>query len=731
MPLNLDPVLSGYNLSVINDNFQKIDSVWDEKLDRLVSTQSNQMEQELDLNSNKLINVGNGFADSDGINVGQAKELITGSGISGGSVISETPPSIAVNGQRWTRCADMVSFIWYADEDGGQWVEDNPSMGTTRDGLRVVTTVGVLATGVFAVGTSLELSDRGNTPFKVVSGGIADGFGVLNAGAGNTAVPSNPKKISAVGCGYSDTNTAAQNKSALKSAVSRCVRGGTLTIEDTGAVCNIDTTLGESDAVVVSVKIKIKCHSQMKANYGILEANAATIFNLAAKGIVLTGSGCIFGSGTIDDTNAGDTFTIPSLILITADECRVSIDIDTPPKAAINIRNCFRCRVTKSTHRGGLLSYTVGNTAYFSVYLHQGGKHKIFSNFFIPSDTGGRFTSCVFSVGSNGNEIHSNTADKPFEKLVYLYGDDNQIHDNQCYGDPAIITGTTLKGTVTSVYRVNGSRNKISNNYSFQCLAGATFLEGDENEVSNNRFLLCSQAGVTSFSSTGAAIWSSNVIKNNLMTAWVGDTGATLLAGIYTWAGGEDFSSWTIRDNESSGFTDGTSGDISSVDVGATTPYSVVDFTIKGNKSKSCNHGISTTRTVDSEIAENSSSSIVGYSLRENGGARNKWLNNSGRALGNNGISGLSATSDARGNSYTDAPTANILTLEASAITTIAHGGVAPNAKVFLQEAGFSAGVLTATTGVLTDVSGTGFRVLTGNGGGAAGTEQFWYRIEQ
>jgi hypothetical protein len=129
MPLNLDPVLSGYNLSVINDNFQKIDSVWDEKLDRLVSTQSNQMEQELDLNSNKLINVGKGVADSDGINVGQTKELLSSSGVSGGSVIAETPPPIAVNGQRWTRCSDMVSFIWYEDIYGGQWVEDNPSMG--------------------------------------------------------------------------------------------------------------------------------------------------------------------------------------------------------------------------------------------------------------------------------------------------------------------------------------------------------------------------------------------------------------------------------------------------------------------------------------------------------------------------------------------------------------------------------------------------------------------------
>lgn len=56
MPLNLEPVQSGYNLSVINENFQRIEDTWDEKLDRLVSTQSNQMEQELDMNSNHIIN---------------------------------------------------------------------------------------------------------------------------------------------------------------------------------------------------------------------------------------------------------------------------------------------------------------------------------------------------------------------------------------------------------------------------------------------------------------------------------------------------------------------------------------------------------------------------------------------------------------------------------------------------------------------------------------------------
>lgn len=56
MPIQLDPVQGGYNLSVINDNFQRIEDTWDEKLDRLVSAQGNHMEQDLDMNGYTILN---------------------------------------------------------------------------------------------------------------------------------------------------------------------------------------------------------------------------------------------------------------------------------------------------------------------------------------------------------------------------------------------------------------------------------------------------------------------------------------------------------------------------------------------------------------------------------------------------------------------------------------------------------------------------------------------------
>lgn len=52
---------------------------------------------------------------------------------------------------------------------------------------RVITTVSAVASGMFAAGTRLELSDRNGGLFTVLSGGTADGLGIIDAGSGKTA----------------------------------------------------------------------------------------------------------------------------------------------------------------------------------------------------------------------------------------------------------------------------------------------------------------------------------------------------------------------------------------------------------------------------------------------------------------------------------------------------------------------------------------------------------------
>lgn len=548
------------------------------------------------------------------------------------------------------------------------------------------------------------------------------------------------KTISADEYGYNHTATATENKAALKAAVAACSRGFTLLIPETGEICNIDTTLGESDAVLVDKKITIKHHGRMKANYGVLESNPATIFKLAAKGAVLTGTGCIYGSGVVDDTNVGDTNTIPSLVLVTADNVKIDVDMECPPKTAVNIRNCWRCKV-KGEYVGGLLNYTIGNTAYFGIYAAGGGKHRFYNLDFEVSEEGGRFVTCVFTAYSNNCKLFKINADRPFEKLCYLYGNNNTISGSHCEGDPDVVAGFSgvgdppRRGTITSVYRTEGSRNVIRNNTSNKCRAGATARGGIDNIIEDNQFYLCGQAGVTVFHEAGETVsipWTGYKIKGNKSTAWPeAESGWTLTNGIEILARLQDFVDFDVSDNKSIGWGDGTGGEINALYAAAIAPYAIRDSKFNGNKSRDCNHGIKAELVTNSEISRNRAENITGWALRNNGGTKNKWLSNTGYNIANIGIQAIDAESEACGNSYTDKPLSGIATLAAAAVTIVTHGGCAPNGKVFLQEAGFSAGGLTAITGVLTDISGTNFRILTGNTGDASGGEQFWYRIDQ
>lgn len=85
-----------------------------------------------DAGGRRIVNLG-GYVDlTDAVNAQDVADIISQSEVSGGSIVSETPPAPPIADQRWTRCSDMKSFIWYVDEDGGQWVEDNPSLGGTN-----------------------------------------------------------------------------------------------------------------------------------------------------------------------------------------------------------------------------------------------------------------------------------------------------------------------------------------------------------------------------------------------------------------------------------------------------------------------------------------------------------------------------------------------------------------------------------------------------------------------
>ena len=86
---------------------------------------------------------------------------------------------------------DMATGKGYTGPAGAVAAGTDPASGGFTDCSnalpRVSTTVAGLATGAFPVGAKVELSDRDSARFVVVSGGVADGIGILDAGAGNTA----------------------------------------------------------------------------------------------------------------------------------------------------------------------------------------------------------------------------------------------------------------------------------------------------------------------------------------------------------------------------------------------------------------------------------------------------------------------------------------------------------------------------------------------------------------
>ena len=68
------------------------------------------------------------------------------------------------------------------------YLTDRDAVGAHDTIYRRKTTVAEIESGVFSVGDRLEVTDRNNASFDVISGGTSDGYSVLDAGNGNTAV---------------------------------------------------------------------------------------------------------------------------------------------------------------------------------------------------------------------------------------------------------------------------------------------------------------------------------------------------------------------------------------------------------------------------------------------------------------------------------------------------------------------------------------------------------------
>lgn len=593
--------------------------------------------------------------------------------------------------------------------------------------------------------------------------------------------------------GFLPSADAAANLAALKLAIAATPTGGRLIIPE--GSYTIDATGGLSNAADIDRQMTLQIDGIVRSNTATVQSNPCYPLKVTGDGVVFTGNGTIGGNGTTNDANSGDLTTHPGLIYVTGDDFVFddSLTIDTPPKVGISLVGCQRAWIG-GTWTGGIATYN--STSYFGVIMSGGGGHNVVGVESVMRDdiasvtgsisgttltvsavasgalavgnviagdnirpgtritailtgTGGvgtytvsksqtaasgvirsgrMYVNFVFTAGTfgtaNGVTVRDCRVDA-HEKLLYGYGSRHSVYNNEGAGDR------------TDYIRVIGSYNRVYNNKIKGANGGVDVFDGSDNEVFGNSIEFVNQIGilVTNYpGSTYTGTFSNTKIYNNFIT---GDsTSSGLVDGILVdiaqiGSGPTSSSGIIITGNTVENFAPGAEKAL--IRVNGNAPYSLADVLIANNKiSSTARGGIVLNQVTDSAISGNRGYNIGEYFLAETNSERNRWINNIGKTIGSIGISGLSATSEGSGNRYTDAALTGIMTVSAAITTTVSHGGVAPNARIFLQTASASAGVAIVAKGwPYTAVNGTGFNVVSSNGTAFAGTEQFFWRIDQ
>lgn len=99
---------------------------------------------DVDMLLNKITNLQSGTEDGDAVNLGQIIQLLKDLNATGGSIVQEDPPLIALEGQQWTRCSDLKEFFRYGSNNGGAWVSRRPNYVATpsNSAAEVITSQG-------------------------------------------------------------------------------------------------------------------------------------------------------------------------------------------------------------------------------------------------------------------------------------------------------------------------------------------------------------------------------------------------------------------------------------------------------------------------------------------------------------------------------------------------------------------------------------------------------------
>lgn len=313
------------------------------------------------------------------------------------------------------------------------------------------------------------------------------------------AITTASASVDLAAAGVRPENSPQANRVNLQRAISAAPPGAALHLPASeGRACRVETRFGWPQAVQISKPLTIRIDGALQATHAGHFPLPSYLFNVTAPRVRFEGGGRIIGPGTIDDRNAGTDETLFGLVRVAADDFTLTgVEIVTPPKVGLMLYQCRRARIVNARFTGGPRIYR--DTGHFAIRANGGGDHVFEGNRFYPAPDGGMAVQCIMLVGSHGNLLIRNHATRPFEKLVYAFGDRNVAQENTVEGNRDFIPGLNAQGTYTAVIRFHGSNNVVERNRTDYCAGGAQMMDGNGHLVNANSFLNCGQSAISAY----------------------------------------------------------------------------------------------------------------------------------------------------------------------------------------------------------------------------------------
>ena len=239
-------------------------------------------------------------------------------GAGGGSIISDTPPAAALQGTRWTNCTNQRSYVF----TGTEWVEDRPSIGTTKNPLTYSTVATMLAAQNISAGDRVSTivnnttSNAGGAEYLVklnaqaaTEGDVIDGFENHQLQNGLVAilvhgVIIDPRKIGVV---YDGSDTDA--------AVNQCIvlqRRLQIPIQWTSGTLGISTTkdLRGINSIFQGAGTSLTIFAMATDNIPIFQIGQNSAGSANSHGAIFSGFRAVYTTPQGDTRTAANAFEL-------------------------------------------------------------------------------------------------------------------------------------------------------------------------------------------------------------------------------------------------------------------------------------------------------------------------------------------------------------------------------------------------------------------------------------